>query len=239
MKRSGLRGFLLTLVLLTACAGGNRQSADGTSNRAPVTPRTPEAKAAVLEKGTIRRDRETRRAIARSESRRLPARGRTGDLNLRVTKSRYRLDVLRGASVLKTYPVALGFQPSGAKERSGDGKTPEGRYPLIPHHPSPSFGSCFYVCYPNETDVRRGLEKNLVTRDAARRLLVSLKDRGKPHHDTALGGLILLHGTKDRSVSGLTDTNWTLGCIAMENDDVLELLAVYRTSDRTILEILP
>ncbi len=61
----------------------------------------------------------------------------------------------------------------------------------------------------------------------------------KPPHQTPLGGLILIHGTKKRWIPGLTRTNWTDGCIAMENDDLQELLAAFDSHDRPIVRILP
>ncbi len=45
-----------------------------------------------------------------------------------VRKSQRRLYLMRGESVLRSYKVALGLNPVGHKERSGDFRTPEGRY---------------------------------------------------------------------------------------------------------------
>jgi len=62
---------------------------------------------------------------------------------------------------------------------------------------------------------------------------VSALDReALPPHGTALGGLILIHGTRDRRLRPLTASSWTDGCIALENHDVLELLTAFAPSDR-------
>jgi hypothetical protein len=43
-----------------------------------------------------------------------------------VRKATRELVLLRGQRILRTYRIALGRTPTGAKEQEGDGKTPEG-----------------------------------------------------------------------------------------------------------------
>lgn len=188
--------------------------------------------------GFINRDEPTVAAIESTADTRLPA-GRGDSLELVVTKSRYRLDVVLDGETLKTYPVALGGEPLGPKQAEGDERTPEGEYTLIPHHPSPSFGGCFYVCYPNGADADRGLSEGLIDRDQGEAIAASLRDGKRPPYRTALGGLILVHGTKRRWIKPLTRTNWTNGCIAMENAHLLELLDAFDDADRPVLSIRP
>lgn len=140
---------------------------------------------------------------------------------------------------MKIYPVSLGINPEGAKEVQGDCRTPEGIYSMVPHHPSPSFGSCFYINYPNKKDAERGLHMNLINSIEYQLILEKLKNNERPPYNTELGGLILLHGTRVRNIKSVTDGNWTIGCIAMENEDLMELLKVYHTSDRPLLTINP
>ena len=109
---------------------------------------------------------------------------------------------------------------------------------LIPHHPSPSWGGCFYVCYPNEQDAARGLADGVISPQQRERIAESLREGSIPPFGSALGGQILLHGTKE-GYPCQTCLNWTDGCIAMENDDLRELLEVYKPHDRPILRILP
>jgi len=155
-----------------------------------------------------------------------------------VRKGRFRLDVLRDGKIVKVFPVALGGNPLGAKRRQGDHKTPEGTYILAPHTPS-TFGDCFYICYPNEEDARKGLEEGLIQRSALLSVVEPLRYGGLPPSNTALGGQILLHGTRDRTIREVTATNWTDGCIAMENVDLLELLSLFRSSERPFLKVEP
>ena len=215
------------------------RAGDGVSGRlllaAALTAAEPAPRGHVVA-GLIARDEETRRAIAATEGARLPRRAR---LDLLVTKSRYRLDVRRGETLVKVYPVAFGGDPVGRKTRAGDGATPEGRYVLMPHHASPGFGPCFYITYPNEEDARRERAEGRLDTAALQRISSALRHGRRPPSDTPLGGLILLHGTRLRSLPALTATNWTDGCIAMENADVDELLAAFSPNDRPVLTIVP
>jgi murein L,D-transpeptidase YafK len=156
-----------------------------------------------------------------------------------VIKSRYRLDVLEGDHLLKAFPVALGLSPKGPKERSGDMKTPEGQYTLLPHLSSPGFGECFYICYPSPEDAERGLQRGLIGEAERGAIVSACREHARPPSSTHLGGLVLLHGTKDRSELDLTRHNWTWGCVAMENRDLLQLLSLYGRNDRPSLEIDP
>ena len=187
--------------------------------------------------GAVLRDGDTRRDIEATAGVTLQA-SDVSSLALVVTKSRYRLDVLEDGKRIKTYPVVFGDTPAGPKRVQGDERTPEGVYVLIPHHPSPSWGSCFYVCYPNEQDADQGLTDGTISPQQRDRLVESLRERRIPPFGTALGGQILLHGTRE-GYRCQTCQNWTDGCIAMENDDLHELLEIFEPSDRPILRILP
>ena len=54
--------------------------------------------------------------------------------------------------LLKTYPVALGFNPAGHKQFEGDGKTPEGRYIINDRNPNSGYHKNLGVSYPNDAD---------------------------------------------------------------------------------------
>ncbi len=56
-----------------------------------------------------------------------------------VHKSRRRMDLMRGATVLRTYHVALGMYPEGNKERAGNSRTPEGRSYLTRRNPNSEY----------------------------------------------------------------------------------------------------
>jgi murein L,D-transpeptidase YafK len=184
----------------------------------------------------ILRDSETVKDIRRTASTKLE-RGRP--YRLVVIKSRYRLDVLEGNQLVKTFPVALGGSPTGPKREAHDRRTPEGEYTLLPHHASSGYGECFYICYPSERDAEEGFASGLIGPVDRNAIAAACRTKEAPPAGTHLGGLILLHGTKGRGAFWQTKVNWTIGCVGMDNRDLKELLSVYNKSDRPVLTIEP
>jgi murein L,D-transpeptidase YafK len=134
-----------------------------------------------------------------------------------VVKSERRLYLLHEGHVFRSYKIMLGLSPSGAKEREGDYRTPEGRYVLDLRNPHSDYFLAIHVSYPN------GLDEA-----AARR------------HGWRTGGSIMIHGLPNlpkRPVSFYKSVDWTDGCIALANDDMLELWLL--TGPDTPIEIRP
>jgi murein L,D-transpeptidase YafK len=134
-----------------------------------------------------------------------------------VRKSERRLYVMRHGQVLRSYRVALGLQPDGPKEQAGDFRTPEGRYMLTRRNPRSDFFLSIQVSYPNDADVRRAR-----------------------HQHVDPGGSIMLHGlpnTLRHPPEYYARSDWTDGCIAMSDSDMVELWMM--TQDNTPIEIRP
>lgn len=134
-----------------------------------------------------------------------------------VIKSQRTLTLLSQGKVLKTYKVALGGAPLGAKEQQGDHKTPEGHYFLDRRNAKSRFYKSIHVSYPDEQDKKRAAQR-----------------------DVSPGGDIMVHGLPNGfGWLGATHRNmdWTDGCIAVTNaemDEIWELVA-----DGTPIEIKP
>jgi len=120
-----------------------------------------------------------------------------------VEKGARRLTLLHGNKELKTYAVALGGQPQGAKTCQGDNRTPEGAYVIDSRNLGSRFHRSLHVSYPNARD-----------REAAR------KARCNPGGDIMVHGLPNGYGWLGRS-HRLRD--WTAGCIAVTNDEIEEI----------------
>jgi len=77
-----------------------------------------------------------------------------------VVKSTRTMTLMSGGQVLKTYRVALGRQPVGAKQRTGDHKTPEGLYVVQFKVPNSRFHRGLYISYLIPTPpIGRGLAR--------------------------------------------------------------------------------
>jgi len=72
-----------------------------------------------------------------------------------VVKSQRTLTLLSHGKVLRTYKVALGGSPIGAKEQQGDHKTPEGRYILDRRNAKSRFYKSIHVSYPDDQDKKK------------------------------------------------------------------------------------
>lgn len=133
------------------------------------------------------------------------AAGGTVDL-VRVDKSERRMELLSQGTVLRTYGIALGGDPIGHKQRQGDERTPEGRYVLDWRNPDSCCTTSLHISYPNEAD------------KAAAKLA-----------GVDPGGMIMIHGP----LNGygwwdwlLQMFDWTDGCIAVGEEDMLEIWAM-------------
>lgn len=135
-----------------------------------------------------------------------------------VLKSQRTLHLLgRSGVTLKTYPIALGKQPTGPKRREGDHRTPEGLYWIDWRKTSDNYNLSMHISYPNARD------------------LSLARQRG--HRP---GGMIMLHGTPedDQYPEWFFQTlDWTNGCIALKNSDMREIWDWVQ--DGTLIEIRP
>lgn len=127
--------------------------------------------------------------------------------------------------------IGLGFAPTEHKKIQGDGKTPEGWY-RTSDKPWSQFYAAIAVHYPNVKDAKDGHASGKITSTVLKQIERAIQSDKKPHQSTALGGEILIHG-------GGSAADWTLGCVAMENDDIDALRNTIPTDIRTDVLILP
>jgi murein L,D-transpeptidase YafK len=121
-----------------------------------------------------------------------------------VLKSARKLELLKDGVVLKTYPIALGGNPVGAKRAGGDGKTPEGTYTVDGFQPHSRYHLALHISYPNATDRARA---------------------AAAHRDP--GGDIEIHGLP-RTYDGPLDPerfykDWTHGCVSVGDHAIEEI----------------
>ena len=120
-----------------------------------------------------------------------------------VEKSKRQLHVYSKGELIKTYKISLGREPIGKKQFEGDKKTPEGLYYINGKNSASGYYKNLGVSYPNAEDIK-----------------YAEKMKKSP------GGLIKIHGL--RNGLGWIGKNhlffdWTMGCIALTNEDVEEL----------------
>lgn len=132
-----------------------------------------------------------------------------------VYKSEHKMEIYEKNKLVKTYKIAIGRGGEGAKEFEGDEKTPEGLYFINSKNKESGYHNNLGISYPNEVDIKRCKKINKPT-----------------------GGDIKIHGLKNGfgfigKFHLLFD--WTLGCIALSNEEIDELSQ--HTPIGTIIEI--
>jgi len=136
--------------------------------------------------------------------------------SIEIKKAERKLYLYQYDSVIKVYQIALGHAPTGRKEKQGDYKTPEGQYYITSKNNHSQFYLALGISYPNVEDAERGLKAGIITQKDFQKIKAAiLRHRNPPQH-TALGGDIFIHG--NGSV-----TDWTWGCVALEDKDIKEL----------------
>jgi murein L,D-transpeptidase YafK len=134
-----------------------------------------------------------------------------------IVKSARTLTLESNGRVIKTYKVALGGQPVGAKERQGDHKTPEGEYTIDAKNEQSRFFMALHLSYPNAADRTRARNLGL-----------------NPGGDVEIHGLGKQYGWIG---AGHRLVDWTDGCIAVTNDEIKEIFATVTVGTR--VEIKP
>jgi len=133
-----------------------------------------------------------------------------------VRKAARRVELFSGGERVRLFRAALGFAPEGDKERQGDGRTPEGDFYVCMKNGRSNFYLSLGLNYPDAADAARALRERLITRAQHDRIVRANREGRCPPWDTKLGGEIFIHG-------GGSASDWTLGCVALENQHVKEL----------------
>ena len=158
-----------------------------------------------------------------------PPPGGPDTLRVVVKKAARRLLVFRGNTQIRSFPMVLGSQPEGDKEREGDGRTPLGTFYVCEKNEKSKYYLFMGISYPNEEDAARGLRDGLITRDQHSAILQAISERRTPPWYTRLGGEMGVHG-------GGTAWDWTRGCVALDNGDMRDLYALIREGTTVTIE---
>lgn len=126
-----------------------------------------------------------------------------------VKKGAHEMALFAGEQRVQTYSVAIGPGGQGPKHIEGDKVTPVGRYHVVAKTPS-VWGIFMRLDYPNADDRAR---------------FAKLKREGALPRNATIGGDIGIHGAPQQSEYKKThkSSDWTLGCIALDDEEIREL----------------
>lgn len=132
-------------------------------------------------------------------------------------KAARKLSILRQGRVIKSYRIALGHNPVGAKQEEGDMKTPEGIYQIDTRNPKSDYHLALHISYPSAEDSARAAARGV---NAGFDIMI----HGLPNGNGWIGPAHLA-------------SDWTAGCIAVTDEEIEELWRAI--PDGTTIEIRP
>lgn len=149
---------------------------------------------------------------------------------VKVYKSERKLVLYNDEEIIGVFKTALGFSTVGDKEKEGDGKTPEGKFVICYVNEKTPYLYFYGLNYPNLKDAERGLKQGLISQEEYQQIVAASQSDGIPLWNTYLGGEVGIHG-------GGNWLDWTKGCVAVSDTDILTLKSFLRVG--TSVEIFP
>lgn len=147
-----------------------------------------------------------------------------------IEKSKRLLTMWQDGKTALRCPAALGGHPTGHKRLEGDGRTPEGVYYICLKRETGKYGCALGISYPSLRDARRAAEDGRLDGALLPLFAEAERERKRPPWGTPLGGEIYIHG-------GGAQSDWTAGCVALEQKNMAELFALCHEGDT--VEIIP
>ena len=148
---------------------------------------------------------------------------------LLIQKKNRKLTIYNGAKPVKTYRIALGFEPLGDKLREGDGRTPEGEFMIRAKNPKSRYFLSLCLNYPTIKHAAKGVETGAISNDQFDKIVRADAQLRLPPQKTRLGGEIYIHG-------GGILWDWTCGCIALENREIKVIFDQTPLGARVVIE---
>lgn len=147
---------------------------------------------------------------------------------LRISKAERKLELLVAGEVVRTFKIGLGGAPDGDKEAQGDLRTPEGEFYVAWKNPNSSFHRFLGLSYPMPRHAESAYALGRIDRSVRDEIVKSVAQKGRPPQYTALGGLVGIHG-------GGGAVDWTLGCIAVTDQEIEWLYSRVKEGDPIVV----
>jgi hypothetical protein len=143
-----------------------------------------------------------------------------------AVKCEYKMYMYEYGKPTDTIEIALGQDPVGHKQRTGDNRTPEGEYRISEKAKGPFYSdtgpylgnSWMELSYPNRYDAWQGLQQGIITQTQCRAIVQLDLQKKRTPYNTTLGGRVGLHGWLGEWHPDYRDITW--GCISLQNEDI-------------------
>ncbi len=160
------------------------------------------------------------------------------DFYIVVSKGDRQLAIKQGENTVKTFHAATGKAGNSTKIEQGDSKTPVGTYRIVDLKTSGRFHFFMQIDYPGQIDAWQGYINRIISADEFKQIASAHKERKIPPQDTRLGGYIGIHGLGETNKEKLLihrQADWTEGCVALTNADIMELKKYVRVGTQVVI----
>jgi murein L,D-transpeptidase YafK len=147
--------------------------------------------------------------------------GPVGVVSIIIDKSDYELSVYDEKGWYATYPVVFGNNSLEDKKMEGDNNTPEGSFKIRSKRVHEKWFRFLALDYPTQESWDKFKQR---------------KQRGEIPASASIGGGVGIHGVfphEDFVIDRYK--NWTMGCVSMKNDDVLEVYGYTPVGTRVVI----
>ncbi len=148
----------------------------------------------------------------------------TADVWLAVDTDKLNLAIMQGDTQLKVFEnIAIGSNGPTLTKHRGDATTPLGEFTITQVRRSDRFKLFMALSYPNRDHTERAFQDQRIDAKEYKTLRYDLEQGRPPSQNTSLGGQLGIHGVGRGDMKVHESVNWTDGCIALTNEQLLEL----------------
>ncbi len=119
--------------------------------------------------------------------------------------------------------ISIGKGGTSKLRKRGDSKTPLGEFNIVWINHASRYRLFFGLDFPNIDYARRAYQAKIIDLSEFESLQKSFAQKAVPSQETQLGGYIGIHGIGNGDLKTHLTFNWTDGCIALTNKQILQL----------------
>ena len=145
-----------------------------------------------------------------------------------IHKKERTLALTDGGAPVFACRIALGRAPEGPKQREGDGRTPEGSYFICLVKEAGKYGRSLGISYPGPADAQAAFREGRIDRRTLDNICAAHNENRRPPWGSPMGGEVYIH-------EGGSGSDWTQGCIALDEQDMDVLFLHHAQVDEVLI----
>ncbi|NOX27428.1 MAG: L,D-transpeptidase [Gammaproteobacteria bacterium] len=146
------------------------------------------------------------------------------------------LSIKRSNTTVRVFKdIAIGRGGAAQLRVRDDGKTPLGEFKIAWIADESQFHMFFGLNYPNLERIQKAYDRDEIDRRTYYRIKDAIALGEVPPQNTKLGGYLGIHGLGNKDLKVHQRYNWTLGCIALTNQEIEELALWLKIGTRVVI----